>query len=239
MEMEYGFETYTEGMRMNRTIKGVIFDMDGTLLDTEKLYLRFWVEAANRLGYPMREEHALAIRAMAAVYAEPLLKRIVCPEFDYHAVRALRREIMEAYVDVHGVDPKPGMMEALCALRARGMRIGLATATAESRARKYLRMVGAEQYFDAITCADMVKRGKPEPDIYLLACERTQVLPQEALAVEDAPTGIRSAHAAGLRTVLIPDRDQPGEEIRALCHAVIPSLHELMGLLDASCMENA
>ena len=197
---------------MNAPVRGVIFDMDGTLLDTEKLYLRFWLEAANRMGYPMKEEHALAIRATAASVAEPMLKRLVCPEFDYHGVRALRRRIMEEYVDIHGIDPKPGMIETLRAIRERGLRIGLATATPEPRARKYLRMVGAEQYFDAVTCADMVEHGKPAPDIYLLACARTGVRPSEALAVEDAPSGIRSAHAAGMRAVLIPDRDVPGKK---------------------------
>ena len=217
---------------MNRTIKGVIFDMDGTLLDTEKLYLRFWVEAANRLGYPMKHEHALAIRAMAAVYAEPLLKKIVCPEFEFQKVRSLRQEIMDVYVQEHGIDAKPGLIETLKTLRERGVRIGLATATVEPRARKYLRMVGAEAYFDAITCASMVERGKPEPDIYLLACERTGVAPGEAMAVEDAPTGVRSAHAAGLFTVMIPDSDQPAEEIRALCHAVVPSLTEILPLVE-------
>lgn len=217
---------------MNASIRGVIFDMDGTLLDTEKLYLRFWVEAANSLGYPMKEEHALAIRATAASVAEPLLKRLVCPEFDYHGVRALRRQMMEAYVDEHGVDPKPGMCELLKLLKSKGLRIGLATATPEWRARKYLRMVNAEQYFDAVTCADMVQRGKPAPDIYLLACERTGVLPGEALAVEDAPSGVRSAHAAGMRTVLIPDRDMPGEEITVLCHAVLPNLTAVLSLTD-------
>ena len=217
---------------MSAPIRGVIFDMDGTLLDTEKLYLRFWLEAANRMGYPMKEEHALAIRATAASVAEPLLKRLVCPEFDYHGVRALRRQLMEEYVDEYGVDPKPGMCELLAALKAKGLRIGLATATPEWRARKYLRMVNAEQYFDAVTCADMVQRGKPAPDIYLLACERTGVLPGEALAVEDAPSGVRSAHAAGMRTILIPDRDVPGEEITALCHAVLPNLTAVLSLTD-------
>lgn len=216
---------------MSAAVQGVIFDMDGTLLDTEKLYLRFWVEAANRMGYPMREEHALAIRATAASVAEPLLKKLVCPDFDYHGVRALRREIMEVYVNEHGVDPKPGMLQLLAALKEKELRIGLATATPEPRARKYLRMVGAEQYFDAVTCADMVKNGKPAPDVYLLACERTGVLPAHALAVEDAPSGVRSAHAAGMRTILIPDRDQPDEETRALCHAVLPDLLAVLSLI--------
>lgn len=216
---------------MSEPVQGVIFDMDGTLLDTEKLYLRFWLEAAHRMGFPMKEEHALAIRATAASVAEPLLKRLVCPEFDYHGVRALRRQIMEEYVDEHGVDPKPGMLETLRALRERGLRIGLATATPEPRARKYLRMVGAEQFFDAVTCAGMVEHGKPAPDIYLLACARTGVLPAHALAVEDAPSGVRSAHAAGMRTVLIPDRDMPGEDITALCHAVLPDLPSVLSLI--------
>lgn len=217
------------------SIRGVIFDLDGTLLDTEKLYQRFWVEAANRLGYPMKPEHTLAIRATASVYAQDILKHLVCPEFDYYAVRALRRELMEAYIDEHGVDPKPGMHELLSELRRRGLRIGLATATDEPRARKYLRIVGAEDYFDAVTCASMVApHGKPEPDIYLLAAQRTGVLPAEAMAVEDAPSGVRSAHAAGLFTVMVPDQDQPDAALRALCEAVVPSLFDVAPLLDTA-----
>lgn len=215
---------------MNR-IDGVIFDLDGTLLDTEKLYKRFWIEAARRMGYPMQERHALMIRSLAAIYAEPLLKKEVCPEFDYHAVRALRRQIMEEYIDQNGVDPKPGLVDTLEAIRARGLKIGLATATPEHRARKYLRMVRVEAYFDAVTCADMVKRGKPQPDIYLLACERTGIAPAHALAIEDAPTGIRAAHAAGCLAVMVPDQDQPDEQVRALCHAVVPSLTDILPLL--------
>jgi len=216
---------------MQTTIKGVLFDLDGTLLDTEKLYRRFWVEAARRMGYPMEDRHALMIRSLAAVYAEPLLRREVCTEFDYHGVRALRRKIMEEYIDEFGVDPKPGLLETLETVKAKGLKIGLATATPEHRARKYLEKVGAQRYFDAITCADMVRHGKPQPDIYLLAAQRTGVQPQEAIAVEDAPTGIRAAHAAGCRCVMIPDQDQPDEDIRALCAAVVPSLPDLIALL--------
>lgn len=213
-------------------VRAVVFDLDGTLLDTEKLYKRFWVEAARQMGYPMRAEHALMIRAMAAQYAEPLLRREVCADFDYHGVRALRRKIMEAYIDENGVDPKPGMLELLRGLKSRGLRIALATATPPERAQKYLDMVSARAYFDEIVCASMVKNGKPAPDIYALAAKKLDVEPHEAIAVEDAPSGIRSAHAAGLHAVMIPDQDEPDEEIRAMCAAVVRGLPDVMGLLD-------
>lgn len=212
-------------------IRAVVFDLDGTLLDTEKLYKRFWLEAARKLGYPMREEHALMIRSMAAERAEPLLRREVDPAFDYHAVRALRRELMEAFIDEHGVEPKPGMLQTLAALRERGFLLGLATATPPERVDKYLRSVGAHGMLDAIACASMVPHGKPAPDVYLLACEKLRVAPAEAMAVEDSPSGIRSAHAAHMRPVMIPDQDEPDGEIRSLCEAVVRSLPDILTLI--------
>ncbi len=205
-------------------IRGVVFDLDGTLLDTEKLYRRFWVEAARQMGYPMEDRHALMIRSMAAEKAERLLRREVCAEFDYHAVRALRREQMEAYIDENGVEPKSQMLETLTELRRMNLRIGLATATPESRARKYLRMVGAEEKFDAIACAEMVAHGKPSPDVYLLAAEKLGLKPENVLGVEDAPSGVRAAYDAGMRTVMIPDQDEPDEETAALCTLITPTL---------------
>ena len=213
-------------------IRAVVFDLDGTLIDTEKLYQRFWVEAANRMGYPMQPAHTLLIRATAPELAQAILREAVCPDFDYLAVRALRRELMEAYIDAHGVEPKPGLLGTLRALRERKLAIGLATATDVSRARKYLRMVGAEGYFDEMVSASMVAHGKPAPDVYEEAVRRLGVSPCEAMAVEDAPSGIRSAHAAGLWPVMIPDRDEPTEDLRVLCAAVLPGLDALPAFID-------
>ena len=214
-------------------LQGVVFDLDGTLLDTEKLYRRFWVEAARRMGYPMEDRHALMIRSMAADRAEPLLKREVCADFDYHAVRALRREIMEAYIDENGVEAKPGLLPMLRDLKRMGMRIALATATPEVRARKYLRMVGVETAFDAVACAEMVAHGKPAPDVYLLAAQKLGLPPAALLGVEDSPSGVQSAHAAGMTVVMVPDQDQPSAETAALCALVAPSLAAIAPFVDS------
>ena len=105
-------------------LQGVVFDLDGTLLDTEKLYRRFWVEAARQMGYPMEDRHALMVRSMAAERAEPLLRREVCEDFDYHAVRALRRQIMEAYIDENGVEAKAGLLPMLREMALRNEYFG-------------------------------------------------------------------------------------------------------------------
>ena len=212
-------------------IRGVVFDLDGTLLDTEKLYRRFWVEAARLMGYPMEDRHALMIRSMAAEKAEPLLKREVCADFDYHAVRALRRKRMEVYIDENGVEPKPQMLATLTELRRMNLRIGLATATQEARARKYLRMVGAEEMFDTIACVEMVAHGKPAPDVYLLAAEKLGLKPEEVLGVEDSPSGVRSAYDAGMRVAMIPDQDEPDEKMTALCTLIAPTLDGIIPLI--------
>lgn len=199
-------------------IKGVISDMDGVILDSEKLYVRFWCEAANFYGFPMNREHALSIRSMARPFAIEKLQGYFGAEFDYDSVREKRIELMDAYVSQHGIEAKKGAQKLLGFLKENGYKVALATATPAQRAEEYLRRVDLLKYFDYVASARMVKNGKPKPDIYLFAAEKLGLKPEECLALEDSVNGVRSAAAAGCKTVLVPDLDNPEEQLKPLLY---------------------
>lgn len=212
-------------------IKGVISDMDGVILDTEKLYVRFWCEAANFYGYPMQRHHALSIRSMARMFVIDKLKGYFGEDFDYHAVHAKRIELMDKYIEENGIEAKQGAETLLSYLKQNGYKVALATATAPDRAKSYLERLDLLKYFDEIVCASMVEKGKPEPDIYLYAAEKLGLEPHECIALEDSQNGIKSASSAGCKTVMVPDLDGPTDEIKPLLYAVADNLTDVIKLL--------
>lgn len=212
-------------------IKGVIFDMDGVILDSEKLYVRFWCEAGRFYGFPMVEKHALSIRSMARPLASEKLRGIFGSCFDYDAVRSKRVELMDKYVEKNGIELKDGAEDLLVHLKENGYRIALATATPPERAEKYLRAHDLYKYFDVTVSASMVSLGKPAPDIYLRAAEMLGLSAQSCLALEDSPNGIRSASSAGCVTVMVPDLDLPDDDILPLLHSVANGLCDVKRIL--------
>ena len=215
-------------------IKGVIFDMDGLMIDTEKLLTRFWCEAANLYGFNMTMEHVLGIRSLAAKFAEPKLKGIFGESFDYMAVRAKRIELMNDYIQKNGIEKKKGLDDLLEYLKQNGYSIAVATATDLKRTTAYLTRINIFHYFDKIVCASMVKSGKPEPDIYLKASEELGFLPSECIALEDSPNGIISAHRAGCKPIMIPDLSEPDEELLKICEARLDSLDLVIDYLKSN-----
>ena len=218
-------------------IKGVISDMDGVMLDTEKLYVRFWCEAAQSHGYPMKKEHALGIRSMARPFAIQKLQGWFGEDFDYDKVRDTRVKIMDEYISAHGIEAKRGAKNLLQWLKANNIKTALATATAVDRATLYLDRVGLLEYFDVIASARMVQRGKPEPDIYLYAAGQLGLDPKDCLALEDSQNGVRSAAAAGCKTVLVPDLDNPENELSHLLYATACDLKEVIAIIQADVRE--
>lgn len=218
---------------MNNTkLRGAVFDMDGVLVDTEKLYVRFWRQSAADFGYNMTEEHVYSIRSLARKFANIRLKKIFGEDFPCASVREHRTELMDAYIAEHGIETKKGIFTLLRYLRERGIKMAVATATPRDRAMKMLESIGAISYFDAIVGGDMIQNGKPEPDIYLRAAAELGLPPESCAAFEDSPNGIKSAYSAGCHAVMIPDLTPPDDDILPMLSAVYDSLDGAVGFFE-------
>lgn len=213
------------------SVKAVIFDMDGLLLDTEKLLIRFWIQAANEAGFPMKLEHALSIRSLHRSFAIPYLRRIFGEDFDYASIRSRRMELMNEHLADKPPELKKGVVELLEFLNERKIPAAIATATDYERTRDYLTRAGIFGCFDKIVCATMVERGKPEPDIYIYAADQLGIKPEECVALEDSPNGVKSAAAAGCKTIMIPDLTEPDEELKSLAFAVAGSAEGVIDII--------
>ena len=220
------------GLNGDRMIKAVIFDMDGLLLDTEKLLVRFWVRAANEMGFPMTREHALSLRSLHRSFAVPYLKELFGENFDYKTVRTRRMELMNEYLSDHPLELKDGACELLSYLNENNIPAAVCTATDLERAVDYLSGAGIFERFDKIISAVMVERGKPAPDVYLYAARQLGLMPEECMALEDSPNGVRSAAGAGCVTVMIPDLTEPDSELEKLIFARAGSLGEVVDIID-------
>ena len=210
-------------------IKAVIFDLDGTITDTEQFYRLAWPEALGRFGYKCDPDVALELRSLGRPFAPLKFKEWYGEDFDYDKVRAVRKEIIEEYLKP-GIPLKPGAEEILSWLREQGITVALATANDLPRTKRYLGRIGLLDAFDKIICADMVKQGKPAPDIYAFACENLGLSPKETFAVEDSPNGVRSAYDAGCNVIMIPDLTEPDEDLKKLLYARLDCLVDIKRL---------
>lgn len=205
-------------------IKTIIFDMDGVIFDTERRMKIFWQKEADRLGLGDIEDfYAECIGSTESYCQDSYAARYPnAPSFHEFLTRTF--EMFSEMNEKEGMPLKPGIRELLIYLKEHGYRIGLASSTRKALVEKELQMEDLHSYFDVIVGGDQLKRSKPAPDIYLMACEEIGTDPSEAYAVEDSYNGIRSASSAGMKTIMIPDLLPPTPEIAALCTAVIEDL---------------
>ena len=216
-----------------RPVRGILFDMDGLVLDSEKLYTRFWMASARFHGYPMTLEQALGLRSLNRDAGQKKLESYFGPGISYLQLRATRIRLMDAYIDEHGIEAKPGITALLDALRDRGIACAITSSSPMENIRRHLAPHGLLDRFDKLCSGYDVPNGKPAPDIYLLGAASLGLKPEECLALEDSPTGILSAYRAGCLPVMIPDLDQPGEDTKALLFAQADSLTDVISLLQS------
>ena len=209
-------------------IQAVVFDMDGVIFDSERCCLNIWEEIAGENGLDDIETIFRRCIGTTVPKTKEILINAYGKDFDPDAYMAeSSRRFHERYD--HGKLPMlPFAEEILSYLKGTGVKVGLASSTKEATVRMQLTEAGLIKYFDRITCGDMLKKSKPEPDIYLKACSELKVDPSAAIAIEDSYNGIRSAHATGMIAVMVPDLVAPDDEMRALSDRIFDDLGEVM-----------
>ncbi len=212
-------------------MKAVIFDMDGVLFDTERLCMDGWKKVAGEQGIEGMEEVSMQCIGRNARDTKAYVLEKMGQDFPYDDFRMRVSDWFWEEIEQHGLPIKPGVRELLEGLQQIGFRIGLASSTKRESVMDHLERAGLTDYFTQVITGDMVTHSKPRPDIYLLACDRLGISPREAYAIEDSPNGIRSAHAAGMKPVMVPDLIVPDEEMRRLSFMICKDLTEFLNYI--------
>lgn len=196
--------------------KVIFLDVDGVLVDSERVFNVCWRKAAESEGYSMTYEQALQLRSLDSGLAKDLFRSWYGNDDAYPAIRTARKMIMSEAVAKEPLVAKPGVLEFLGKAKNLPAKVAIVTSSPMSRITTYLASVGIDiLLFDSVVTTEQVKRGKPFPDVYLYACKTTGFEPDECIAVEDSPNGVRSAHEAGCYTIMIPDLSPSNERLRS------------------------
>ncbi len=210
----------------------LIFDMDGVLLDSERIAYAIGRDVSRDMGLPWRHEVAIKMIGLSSREHERLLKGAYGEDFpvDAHHEEFGRR--YEAVIASGEIPLKPGVAELLDRLDALGLRRVVATSTRRSRALPKLDAAGLLARLDGVVGGDEVSRGKPAPDIFLAAAALLGRAADECTVIEDSNAGVRGALAAGMQVLMVPDMVEPDDELRRAGIPVLPSLAAVARLLD-------
>ena len=212
-------------------IKNIVFDMDGVLLDTEAVFMRCWKKLGEELHLPNVEETARKCIGITVTQTEALFQKEYGEKYPCESYVGAANAIFYRQEAEQGIPEKPGVHELFAYLKEQNYRIGLASSTQQQAVYRQMKAAGIFDDFDVIVCGDMVTKSKPNPDIYLKACELMKVDPKECYAVEDSYNGIRAAHEAGMKAIMVPDLLEPTPEILVLTDQKFNSLMELQKFL--------
>lgn len=212
-------------------LEAVVFDMDGLIFDSEQVVKRSWNIAGEALGYGRVGEHIYHTLGFNVKRREQYFKSVYGEDFKMAEFGVLSGKAFRQIVAEEGLGVKPGAGELLQYLEDHGIKTAVATSSRREYSMEILKDAGLWEYFDGAVFGDMVENAKPDPEIYRKACEKIGADPEKSMALEDSPAGIRSAHAAGMMPVMVPDLVEPDAEIQKLYMKKFTTLYEVLEFL--------
>lgn len=204
----------------------VVFDMDGVLFDTETVGLRAWVAVGERHGLENVEHYARECIGRSTKDSMAILKAAYS-DIDIEALKDECAAEFKRIISAEGLTLKKGVKELLSWLRENGIRAAVASSTEIASVKAELKMAGIDGFFVSVTGGDMVKNSKPDPEIYLRACDELGVSPADTFAVEDSNNGIISAKRAGMRPLLVPDIVENTPEVKQMAEKIFSDLFDV------------
>lgn len=214
-------------------VSGIIFDMDGVLIDSERQSNEGWLWAAEQLGVDMPMWLIDSFKGAPAELCCKFFDDYYKGAIDYWEAKELRTQHVYKIRETEGIPVKKGVKDIFEYIRNNGLKCAVATSTRRESAEKTLHEIGVWDYLDAVVYGDEVEHGKPEPDIFLRAAKAIGISPSEAVVVEDSINGIKAGYAADMRVVHIPDTIAIDDDIRKLTYMVCADLNGLIDVVES------
>ena len=215
----------------DKKIKGVLFDMDGTMFDTETMSIYIWAATARYYNINISREFMMECMGLSTKAIGEKFDKAFGDVLNYETFRSAKNKVMEEIVEEDGVPHKKGLTEILDYIKENGIKAAIATSTSNERAVYNLEEGKVIQYFDEVISGDMVDKSKPEPDIYLLAAKKLGLRPEECMVLEDSKNGIISARRANCLAVLVPEIIAVDDEMIEAADYVCEDLLEVIDLI--------
>lgn len=208
--------------------KAVIFDMDGVIFDSERLVLDCWEKVGEKYHIPNIRESFIECIGTNKEKTREIIYSHYGKEFAYDEFSREASVLFHEYVKENGLPVKKGVRELLQYLASEAVPVGLASSTRLAVVEEELRQAEIYNHFQVVMGGDQLKRSKPEPDIYLMTCEKMKIQPEYAYAIEDSYNGIRSSYSAGMMPVMVPDILPATDEMREKSLIILDDLTEVL-----------
>lgn len=216
-----------------KNIKAVIFDMDGILIDTERISFNAFKEVLKGYSYEMSEEFYLTMIGRNVKSIKEVMLSEYGSSFPFDEIYEKKVKIAVETIDRDGVIIKPGVHELVDYLKDNNYRIAVATSTRKERAHYLLEQIGIKDKVDYIICGDQVVNSKPDPEIFLKAAKGIGIKPQNCMVIEDSDAGILAASRAGMTGINVPDMKKPDENMKKLAFKICSSLLDVKTYMES------